>query len=34
MFISFELLFLPTIYFVFDLGYMKKTEKAGSSLFF
>jgi hypothetical protein len=33
MFICFELLFLPTIYFVFDLGYMKKTEKAGLSLF-
>jgi hypothetical protein len=34
MFLCFELLFIPTIYFVFDLGYMKKTEKAGLSLFF
>ena len=34
MFLSFECIFLPTIYFVFELGYMKKTEKAGIALFY
>ena len=34
MFLAFECIFLPTIYFVFDLGYMKKTEKAGIALFY
>jgi hypothetical protein len=33
MFICFEFMFLPTIYFVYELGYMKKTEKSGFSLF-
>lgn len=34
MFLAFECIFLPTVYFVFELGYMKKTEKAGIALFY
>jgi hypothetical protein len=34
MFLAFECIFLPTIYFVYELGYMKKTEKAGIALFY
>lgn len=34
MFISFEFIFLPTMYFVYKLGYAKKVEKANEILFY
>ena len=34
MFISFELIFLPTMYFVYKLGYSNKIDKANSILFY
>jgi NADH:ubiquinone oxidoreductase subunit 2 (subunit N) len=34
MFISFELIFLPTIFFVYKLGYSKKIDKAIEALFY
>lgn len=34
MFISFELIFLPTMYFVYKLGYSKKIDKANEILFY
>lgn len=33
MFISFEFIFLPTMYFVYKMGYSKKIEKANRYLF-
>lgn len=33
MFISFEFIFLPTMYFVYKMGYSKKIEKANKYLF-
>lgn len=34
MFISFEFIFLPTMYFVYKLGYSKKIDKANEILFY
>jgi hypothetical protein len=34
MFISFELIFLPTMFFVYKLGYSKKVDKANLILFY
>lgn len=34
MFISFEFIFLPTMYFVYKLGYSKKVEKSNEILFY
>jgi hypothetical protein len=34
MFISFEFIFLPTMYFVYKLGYSKKIEKSNEILFY
>lgn len=34
MFLSFEFIFLPTMYFVFKLSYSKKSEKANEVLFY
>lgn len=34
MFISFEFIFLPTMYFVFKLGYAKKIDKSNEILFY
>lgn len=34
MFLSFEFIFLPTMYFVYKLGYSKKVEKANEILFY
>lgn len=34
MFISFEFIFLPTMYFVYQLGYSKKIEKSNEILFY
>ena len=34
MFLSFELIFFPTIYFVYKLGYSKKIDKATEILFY
>lgn len=34
MFISFEFIFLPTMYFVYKLGYSKKIDKANEVLFY
>jgi hypothetical protein len=34
MFICFEFLFLPTMYFAYKLGYSKKIDKATESLFY
>lgn len=34
MFLSFEFIFLPTMYFVFKLSYSKKSEKANEILFY
>lgn len=33
MFLSFELIFLPTVYFAYTLGYSKKIDKASQILF-
>jgi hypothetical protein len=34
MFMSFEFIFLPTMYFVYKLGYSKKVEKSNEILFY
>lgn len=34
MFLSFEFIFLPTMYFVYQLGYSKKIEKSNEILFY
>jgi hypothetical protein len=34
MFVSFEFIFLPTMYFVYKLGYSKKIDKANEILFY
>ena len=34
MFLSFEFIFLPTMYFVYKLGYSKKIDKANQVLFY
>lgn len=34
MFISFDFIFLPTVYFAYKLGYSKKSDKAVSILFY
>lgn len=34
MFISFEFIFLPTMYFVYKLGYSKKIDKVNETLFY
>ena len=34
MFLSFEFLFLPTIYFAYKLGYVKKIDKGTKILFY
>lgn len=34
MFVSFEFIFLPTMYFVYKLGYSKKIDKANEVLFY